>query len=87
MITVINGYWKLFAQSIGCSFLFISGVSFWVIANNEIETVMNPNPGTSFSSSEELEDPSDLLSINTNPYPPDLDNNFRVSIEFAFFKR
>ena len=36
MITVINGYWKLFAQSIGCSFLFISGVSFWIMANNEI---------------------------------------------------
>ena len=36
MITVVNGYWKLFAQSIGCSFLFISGVSFWVMAHNEI---------------------------------------------------
>ena len=37
LITVVNGYWKLFAQSIGCSFLFISGVSFWVMANNGIE--------------------------------------------------
>ena len=36
MITVVNGYWKLFAQSIGCSFLFLSGVSFWVMANKEI---------------------------------------------------
>ena len=24
MVTVVNGYWKLFAQSIGCSFLFLS---------------------------------------------------------------
>ena len=31
LITVINGSWKLFAQSIGCSFLFISGLSFWVM--------------------------------------------------------
>ena len=23
LITVVNGYWKLFAQSIGCSFLFV----------------------------------------------------------------
>ena len=36
-ITVVNGYWKLFAQSIGCSFLFISGVSFWVMASKGIE--------------------------------------------------
>jgi uncharacterized membrane protein len=36
MITVVNGYWKLFAQSIGCSFLFISGVSFWVMASSGI---------------------------------------------------
>lgn len=36
LITVINGYWKLFAQCIGCSFLFISGVSFWVAVNKEV---------------------------------------------------
>ena len=36
MITVINGSWKLFAQSIGCSFLFISGLSFWVMASRGI---------------------------------------------------
>ena len=36
LITVVNGYWKLFAQSIGCSFLFLSGVSFWVAAKKEI---------------------------------------------------
>ena len=36
MITVVNGYWKLFAQSIGCSFLFISGISFWIMANGGI---------------------------------------------------
>ena len=37
MVTVVNGYWKLFAQSIGCSFLFLSGVSFWVMASKEID--------------------------------------------------
>ena len=37
MVTVVNGYWKLFAQSIGCSFLFLSGVSFWVMAGKEID--------------------------------------------------
>ena len=36
LITVVNGYWKLFAQSIGCSFLFVSGISFWVMANGGI---------------------------------------------------
>ncbi len=36
LITVINGYWKLFAQSIGCSFLFLSGISFWVMASRGI---------------------------------------------------
>ena len=36
MITVVNGYWKLFAQTIGFSFLFLSGVSFWVMAQKEI---------------------------------------------------
>jgi len=36
LITVVNGYWKLFAQSIGCSFLFLSGLSFWIAAKNEI---------------------------------------------------
>ena len=36
MITVVNGYWKLFAQSIGCSFLFVSGISFWVMASGGI---------------------------------------------------
>ena len=36
MITVVNGYWKLFAQAIGCSFLFVSGVSFWVMASGGI---------------------------------------------------
>ena len=39
LITVVNGYWKLFAQSIGCSFLFLSGVSFWMMANKEINWV------------------------------------------------
>jgi uncharacterized membrane protein len=37
LITVVNGYWKLFAQSIGISFLFISGISFWVMACGGIE--------------------------------------------------
>jgi uncharacterized membrane protein len=36
MIIVVNGYWKLFAQSIGCSFLFVSGISFWVMASGGI---------------------------------------------------
>jgi uncharacterized membrane protein len=36
MITVVNGYWKLFAQSIGSSFLFVSGLSFWVMASGGI---------------------------------------------------
>jgi len=36
LITVVNGYWKLFAQSIGCSFLFVSGLSFWVMASSGI---------------------------------------------------
>ena len=36
LFTVINGSWKLFAQSIGSSFLFISGLSFWVMANRGI---------------------------------------------------
>ena len=36
LITVVNGYWKLFAQSIGVSFLFVSGVSFWVMASGGI---------------------------------------------------
>ena len=36
LITVVNGYWKLFAQSIGCSFLFLSGISFWVSVMNQI---------------------------------------------------
>ena len=36
LITVVNGYWKLFAQSIGCTFLFVSGISFWVMANGGI---------------------------------------------------
>ena len=38
-VTVVNGYWRLFAQSIGCSFLFISGVSFWVMASGGINWV------------------------------------------------
>ena len=36
LITVVNGYWKLFAQGIGCSFLFVSGISFWVMASGGI---------------------------------------------------
>ncbi len=36
MITVITGSWKLFAQAIGCSFLFISGISFWIMARDGI---------------------------------------------------
>mgnify|MGYP001096757976 FL=1 len=36
LITVVNGYLKLFAQSIGVSFLFVSGVSFWVMASGGI---------------------------------------------------
>ncbi len=34
--TVTNGYWKLFAQSIGSSFLFLSGFSFWIMVRAEL---------------------------------------------------
>ena len=37
--TVISGYWKLFAQCIGSSFLFISGFSFWIMVRNEIDWI------------------------------------------------
>ena len=36
---VISGYWKLFAQSIGSSFLFISGFSFWIMVRTEIDWI------------------------------------------------
>lgn len=39
MITIVNGSWKLFAQSIGSSFLFISGFSFWIMARNGLNWV------------------------------------------------
>jgi uncharacterized membrane protein len=38
-LTVINGYWKLFAQSIGSSFLFLSGFSFWIMVRGEINWI------------------------------------------------
>ena len=37
MLTVISGYWKLFAQSIGSSFLLLSGISFWVMVSNGLD--------------------------------------------------
>jgi len=37
--TVTNGSWKIFAQSIGTSFLFISGYSFWIMAKNELDII------------------------------------------------
>mgnify|MGYP001330101490 CR=1 FL=1 len=35
-IKVNSGYWKIFAQSVGVSFLFISGVSFWMSVSRGI---------------------------------------------------
>ena len=35
-ITVNSGRWKLFAVSIGSSFLFLSGISFWLASRNGI---------------------------------------------------
>ena len=35
-VIVNSGMWKLFAVSIGSSFLFLSGISFWLAAANGI---------------------------------------------------
>ena len=36
-IIVNSGWWKIFAVSIGSSFLFLSGVSFWLASTNGID--------------------------------------------------
>ena len=38
-LTIINGYWKLFAQSIGSSFLFLSGFSFWIMVRGDLNWI------------------------------------------------